>query len=79
MRRDPLSLLRRYGAVDRSIQNGTRFEKATRPFSPGIGGVHLVGGKPFKSLVLVVIIEMLDPCFHEMTDDARHYRKKTTI
>lgn len=68
----------RYGAVDRSINSGVLF--LGRP--PGrshraLGGVHLAGGKPFKGLV--VIVEMLDLRFHEMTDDAWHYRKKTTV
>ena len=67
------------GVMDRSIFPESQFGSGTRSFSPASGGVHLAGGKPFKSLVLVVTIEMLDLCFHEMTDDAWHYRKKATI
>jgi len=50
---------------------------------PDITGSSAAGpsaaDKPFESLVLIVIIEMLDLCFHEVTGNAWYYPKKTAI
>ena len=40
---------------------------------------RLAAGKPFDGLVLIIIIEMFDLRFHEMTCNARYYPKKSAI
>ena len=40
---------------------------------------RLAAGKPFDGLVLIMIIEMFDLRFHEMTCNARYYLKKSAI
>ena len=40
---------------------------------------RLAAGKPFDCLVLIMIIEMFDLRFHEMTCNARYYPKKSAI
>ena len=50
---------------------------------PGVGRMmswrRLAAGKPFDGLVLIMIFEMFDLRFHEMTCNARYYPKKSAI
>ena len=40
---------------------------------------QLAPGKPFDGLVLIMVIEMFDLRFHEMTCNAWYYAKKSAI
>jgi len=52
---------------------------ACRAFGCMMSWRRLAAGKPFDGLVLIMIIEMFDLRFHEMTCNARYYPKKSAI
>jgi hypothetical protein len=70
-------------AIRRLTISSTSVDLVPSPACRAVGRMmswrRLAAGKPFDGLVLIMIIEMFDLRFHEMTCNARYYPKKSAI